>query len=625
MGAERSIIRLSIVLIISCLYIISGIHYTQAQNQNAEQQLLMGRADPMQMLYGGMGNPATLIEQALLASTLDLRISQASLANLGPATTVLDAGIGAYLSAHIPNPLSYASPYGNLMGSANPGMIPVNNLNPMGGGNVGMLPLQQMTSMASSPLPSLPYQGYGLKMQESLLLPYSGGGIGGPSFLAPMQGTGVPVIPPYDPYMYESYFLRSANRPSTGDYYAPYIGGQYPTVDMYPLPGTEYYIDTYGLGLDLFNPQMDLRIRTPIPGGFIVAVTETPENGEMPIDDVEIYLYDERITPERGSNGLYFILLQPGIFQLTFKKEGYIDYIYPPDQEGYITSSIPQYLHIRMEQLQSHSKPISTSHSPELEYIPDIEVIAGERVVIEPIVHHPDGERTYIRYSGWMDGYMRFTTDNDVGWHQVHVTAIDEKGYSDTEVVNIYVYYPYYLYLHTGLNLIAYPFEDGNPEFTAKDLLEYLNTICGCVSKISNRIDSSSGSYKEVKIDSTGNASGTDFHIELGKGYQLYASDDFEIAVPIKYNGELSYIIDLKEGLNLIGVVEPKTEGYTSYDMLRDLEPNVNAIYRYNAGTGQFEMTYWLNGKPAGTEFEILPDEGYRVEMQSALSWNPRN
>ncbi|MGA1824981.1 MAG: PKD domain-containing protein [bacterium] len=632
MEAERGIIRLSSLLIIVCLYIFVGITYSHAQKIDMNEQLLSGSSDLMRMLYTGMANPIGLglglgipigtIEQAIIESTMDLKIGGGGQVNpsiLIPTAPALGGGAGAFVLPHVSTSIGYRVPYNNLVTNA----------------NLGMGALQQMTYLPAASLSTMNYQVQGLPMQGGpMSLPYSGVGIGAPSLVAPIQtiGTSAPLNLGYVPSIADSFFLRSQNKPPSAEYYTPYYGSQYSSAEMYPYPGTEYYIDTYNLGLDLFNPNF---LRPSLPGGFIVTITETALYEEAPITEgVEIYLYDQLITPQRSGNGLYYyILLQRGPFRLLFRKEGYIDFPYPPNgSEGYIIDSVPQYLQIRMEREEpAIHELIPTGHSPVLAYIPDIEVVVGETFIIEPEVWHPDGEPCSITYSGeWMSSNTRYSkTYYNSGQYEVTVTARDAKGYSDSQVVTIDVYEPYNLHLRSGLNLIAYPFEDGDSEFSAMDLLVYLYDMCECVSNISDNVYSSfslyksDSLYKKVSIDTNGNVFGSDFLIELGKGYKLYVSDDADITVPFKYDGEEENTIYLHEGMNLVGIAEPPFEGYTSYDVLRDLEYCITGVYRYNANKGRFEATYWLNGLPAGNEFEIVPDEGYRFEMQTALSWKP--
>ncbi|MGA1871670.1 MAG: hypothetical protein ACMUJM_24345 [bacterium] len=261
--------------------------------------------------------------------------------------------------------------------------------------------------------------------------------------------------PAYDTSLSDSYILRAAHRPpiiDQGQAHIPlvpnlyYVPGavQYSPMDSYPYPGPDYFIDTFNLGLDLFNTDMMPRIRTPVPGGFIVSITETEEYDEEPITQgVQVYFYDQRIDPKRGSGGLYFILLLQGPYRLTFAKEGYKNYYYPEDGEGYITSSIPSYLRIKMERdPDSHSLRPFITPPPLFLDIPDIYVIAGETIVIESQVSPSEGDMPYIIYSGWMSTNTRRTTDKDIGWHQVLVTLINKNGYSDSQIVDIYVLAP---------------------------------------------------------------------------------------------------------------------------------------------------------------------------------------
>ena len=74
-----------------------------------------------------------------------------------------------------------------------------------------------------------------------------------------------------------------------------------------------------------------------------------------------------------------------------------------------------------------------TTQPPVIE-IDDITVEAGEMVVLEPNVTHPDGKEVNVSFSGWMDSAERETTEDDIGEHVVTVTADDGVQSVEKEV-----------------------------------------------------------------------------------------------------------------------------------------------------------------------------------------------
>ncbi len=68
---------------------------------------------------------------------------------------------------------------------------------------------------------------------------------------------------------------------------------------------------------------------------------------------------------------------------------------------------------------------ITEPSQPPVIEIDDITVEAGEMVVLEPEVSHPEGKEVNVSFSGWMDSAERETTEDDIGEHTVTITADD--------------------------------------------------------------------------------------------------------------------------------------------------------------------------------------------------------
>jgi hypothetical protein len=70
---------------------------------------------------------------------------------------------------------------------------------------------------------------------------------------------------------------------------------------------------------------------------------------------------------------------------------------------------------------------VSDNMPPVISNLNPITVYAGETITLNPIVSDPDGDDVTITYSGFMSESVKQTTENDIGEHQVTVTASDGK------------------------------------------------------------------------------------------------------------------------------------------------------------------------------------------------------
>lgn len=350
---------------------------------------------------------------------------------------------------------------------------------------------------------------------------------------------------------------------------------------------------------------------------------------ELLIVEVKGYVYDsETYLPLEGvkvslkySNSLFdfytnykgefLFAFFPDKYTFLFSKEGYQDiekevYVIPL---GGMETSILYMENIYMEREIQNKEPV-------LKVPSIIEAVAGETFMLDPltIAYDPDGDFLNFSFSGWNADYWNNSfsytlTEDDIGVHEVFVMVSDQQ-YSITGILVITVYPGYEILLYEGLNLISYPFEDGNPDFTAFDLLEEL----GGFPRIESiaYYDNYTDKYIRAYYESNGEPLGVDFPIQIGEGYVIYAKECMKRIVFNRYTGEEHYF-DLYEGMNLIGIASCP-EGYTSYHLLMDLEDNnVESISHYDPFWGDWEFTYWVNGKPAGGIFPILMGEGYYI------------
>ncbi|MGA1841662.1 MAG: hypothetical protein ACMUIU_13650 [bacterium] len=352
----------------------------------------------------------------------------------------------------------------------------------------------------------------------------------------------------------------------------------------------------------------------PNPEFFIVYVIGYVYDSSisyLPLEGVKVsiknstggYLVKTHLT------GRFLIELFPDVYTLVFSKEGYQD----------------KELDVRviggMETLIIYMEKEIHNRTPVLD-IPTIEVIAGEIIMFDPlsIAYDPDGDPLSFAFSGWRvdylsSGFEYTTTEFDIGVHEIRITVSDSKSLI-SDVLEIIVWPGYDIFLCEGLNLISYPFEYGDPNFTAFDLLEELGGFPRIYSIA--YYDNYADKYVNAYYDFNGIPLGEDFPIKMGDGYVVYANKDIQRRVINRYDryaGEED-CLELHEGLNLIGIPSCPAE-YTSYDLLMELKKNyAYSISYYDSFLGDWKFTYWAHGNPAGDIFPILMDEGYYINIQ---------
>ncbi len=160
--------------------------------------------------------------------------------------------------------------------------------------------------------------------------------------------------------------------------------------------------------------------------------------------------------------------------------------------------------------------------------------------------------------------------------------------------------------LNKGFNLIAIP-----ADVTGKaDLNDWLPDI-GDATEIEKVMayDDQEGRF----VTFVPGASNPAFGLSGGEGLIVYAIKDRGI----NFTTMLCSDLDLKPGLNLVGIPCPAA-GYTAYDLLTQLgSGNISSIQRYNTETGVFETAGFDDvGNPTGVDFEIVVGEGYFIYMK---------
>lgn len=162
--------------------------------------------------------------------------------------------------------------------------------------------------------------------------------------------------------------------------------------------------------------------------------------------------------------------------------------------------------------------------------------------------------------------------------------------------------------LKPGFNMFVCPIQ-GIEGFNASHLLSgYLSP-----DKAASiwAYDSEKGRY-QVIYRHNGQIRGDAFDIQDTRSYLIYMheADQITFVGRVKEFPDLEDL-NLKNGLNLIDLCPP-TEGYTSYDLLKDLGPDVLSVSVYDKNQA-LKTTYWTFQKPAGDSFLIQPGIGYLV------------
>jgi hypothetical protein len=117
--------------------------------------------------------------------------------------------------------------------------------------------------------------------------------------------------------------------------------------------------------------------------------------------------------------------------------------------------------------------------------------------------------------------------------------------------------------------------------------------------------------------------SGEDFDLDIGVGYFIQMDMDDIWTVegwPVDYS---PIILNLVEGLNLVGI--PYPEGLSSFDLLSPTDgiPGCVRVVKWNEELQFWEGATEIGGSILGDDFLISDDRGYFVQVTSATTWTP--
>ena len=89
----------------------------------------------------------------------------------------------------------------------------------------------------------------------------------------------------------------------------------------------------------------------------------------------------------------------------------------------------------------------------------------------------------------------------------------------------------------------------------------------------------------------------------------------------VNFDTLLTSPIDLQQGINLVGIVDPPVDA-SAFDVLSNIGyGNVASIQRYNWESGAFETAaYDTTGQIDGVDFPIVTGEGYILHMRQAVT-----
>jgi hypothetical protein len=108
------------------------------------------------------------------------------------------------------------------------------------------------------------------------------------------------------------------------------------------------------------------------------------------------------------------------------------------------------------------------------------------------------------------------------------------------------------------------------------------------------------------------------FMLHGGEAIYIYAKHGRTIV----FTSLLKQAIDLKQGLNLVGIADPPTD-YSAYDVLTNMGADrVRSMQHYNPQSGSFETAgFDEDGNLHGTDFTIATGEGYTISAIADFSW----
>jgi hypothetical protein len=169
--------------------------------------------------------------------------------------------------------------------------------------------------------------------------------------------------------------------------------------------------------------------------------------------------------------------------------------------------------------------------------------------------------------------------------------------------------------LQKGFNSINLPIDSERLPFLVPSI--YLLGSRDEIEKVMifNRL---TGKFNEASFNDQGYPVGDIISIEKDKGLLVYAKNPKTVAYSVLIACP-SY--DLKTGFNHVGFPCASSD-MTAYQLLDKIggKDFVSSIQRYNTDTGKFETAGYLNGQPAGVNFQIKAGEGYFIYMKQEVS-----
>lgn len=173
--------------------------------------------------------------------------------------------------------------------------------------------------------------------------------------------------------------------------------------------------------------------------------------------------------------------------------------------------------------------------------------------------------------------------------------------------------------LYVGSNIIALAAEP-TIAYTASTLATHINSQGGSVTEI-HRWNAVAGSWDIYLVDIN---YGTNFPIKLGEGYLLKS-----VAPSIwNYVGEElptgNKEIYLVDGWNFIALPINFAGSYTAKTIAAEINNqggNITEVRRWNPQSGTWEI--WLVNTEYGTNFNIVPGEGYLLLNGVPVMWIP--
>ncbi|MBN2374388.1 carboxypeptidase regulatory-like domain-containing protein [bacterium] len=233
-------------------------------------------------------------------------------------------------------------------------------------------------------------------------------------------------------------------------------------------------------------------------------------------------------------------------------------------------------------------------------------------------------------------------TDSDLGGIKQGFDIVFPQDWQDQR-------YSRSMKVEKGLNLIAYPTLMPIPVppyftgYTSKSFLQDIGLVNGRTGMQIRTYSPDDHTWKSTTYGDTSlegamvtSVIGDSFYPRNGQGFLFYSEKAQEIDFWF-YPGQTA--IWLSEGLNIIGNVacDPNKavfrdtniisdNNFTTRKMLSQLgKDGAASIQTLDAKTGKRQSTYWLWGRPTGTNVKVEDDRGYLVGMKKELDgWYPK-